>query len=302
MANDIMGSEKYDTFASNSLLDESNLLQTAHSTNDMSKVATTSSKLKLPSLTHIGGKWHQYHHPSTNSNQSLSEFQDDWSKESLEQFFQPIESFLDKQLKRERSSKRRCKEIMRRRQLENARDSVENKLREFDHKICLDVLMKSRSGAASFGSKSKSLNSLTAPGASNSSQNLNYRQLIANEHADHHKSCSRCLFFNNCYEENVFDGFVNQTKSKNPNNYHHHHHHKIKKYRRSTVRLPKLTDQQQQQQQPQRAQFQPPPQQQQLRNITKQTSLASSLMNFSSSDFVNSSNLNSKFTVSSYFK
>lgn len=48
--------------------------------------------------------------PNTNSLLNVSgDDLADWSKQSCEQFFTPLESFLDVQLRRERSSKRRCK-------------------------------------------------------------------------------------------------------------------------------------------------------------------------------------------------
>lgn len=72
----------------------------------------------------------------------------EWSKQSLEHFFNPLESFLDIQLRRERSSKRRCREVVRKRELDQQRMFVENKLREFDEKINLNGLLKRSKEAA----------------------------------------------------------------------------------------------------------------------------------------------------------
>jgi hypothetical protein len=138
--------------------------------------------------------------------QESSNFVDDWSKESLEQFFQPVESFLDKQLKREKSSKRRCKELARFRTIEQNRMEMEDRLKEFDNKICLNVLLRTNREF-----KSKSLNSVATGGSGGGETLLNYRQMIAL--GNHKASCPRCIFFNNCYEENNLVGLDDLKKS-----------------------------------------------------------------------------------------
>jgi hypothetical protein len=151
------------------------------------------------------------------SDQDHLNFNDNWSKESCDSFIVPIESFLDYQLKRERSSKRRCKEIVKLRNVVNEKNDMENSLKEFDMKINLNTLLKK--------SKDHSGSCPTAfiapPHASN-----NYRALIAEEQVRKHAQCGRCLLNNKRYEENCFNELVNLSfeasssirKRKNRNN------------------------------------------------------------------------------------
>lgn len=105
----------------------------------------------------------------------------EWSKQSLDQFFNPLESFLDVQLRRERSSKRRCREVVRKRELDQQRMFVETKLREFDEKINLNVLLKRRTEL-----KERKSEQTTTSGASNTNHLNKFRQ---HEHPPSH--CSR---------------------------------------------------------------------------------------------------------------
>jgi len=70
------------------------------------------------------------------------EYKDDWSKQSCDEFFVPVESFLSTQLQREKSSKRRCKIVEKVRNVENNRKYVEDRLHEYDEKISLNTLLK----------------------------------------------------------------------------------------------------------------------------------------------------------------
>ena len=70
------------------------------------------------------------------------DYKDDWSKQSCDEFFVPVESFLSTQLQREKSSKRRCKIVEKSRNIENNRKFVEDRLHEYDEKISLNTLLK----------------------------------------------------------------------------------------------------------------------------------------------------------------
>lgn len=70
------------------------------------------------------------------------DYKDDWSKQSCDEFFVPVESFLSTQLQREKSSKRRCKIVEKSRHIENNRKYVEDRLHEYDEKISLNTLLK----------------------------------------------------------------------------------------------------------------------------------------------------------------
>lgn len=134
---------------------------------------------------------------------------DNWSKESCDSFLVPIESFLDYQLKRERSSKRRCKEIVKLRNIVNEKNDMENSLKEFDSKINLNTLLKK--------SKDHSGSCPTAfiapPHASG-----NYRALIAEELVRKNAQCGRCLLNNKRYEENCFNELVSLSLETNASN------------------------------------------------------------------------------------
>jgi hypothetical protein len=70
------------------------------------------------------------------------DYKDDWSKQSCDEFFVPVESFLSTQLQREKSSKRRCKIVEKSRHIQNNRKYVEDRLHEYDEKISLNTLLK----------------------------------------------------------------------------------------------------------------------------------------------------------------
>ena len=131
-------------------------------------------------------------------NTNESSFKDDWSKQSCNEFFVPLESFLDFQLQREKSSKRRCKKIETLRNHENSRRYVEDKLKEYDDKICINVLLK----------QSKSM-SLQASMATTNVGLTNYRALIAEEIIRKNSHCNRCEYRNRRHEENLFLNAVN---------------------------------------------------------------------------------------------
>ncbi|CAF0983535.1 unnamed protein product [Brachionus calyciflorus] len=156
----------------------------------------------------------------TSLENSSPSFQDDWSREQFEDFFFPVEQFLSNQSKREKSSKRRCSEIIKRRNLENTRRFIENTISDFDEKISLNLLVKSRE-------------SLPKGNSSSFSESSNYRALIADEILRINSKCSRCREKNRRYEEHIFDQpFEIYAHNKNfkknnlPNisgNFHHTH-------------------------------------------------------------------------------
>ena len=140
---------------------------------------------------------------------STFDFNDDWSKQSCNEFFVPVESFLkDVQLRREHSSKRRCKIVENLRNIENNRKYVEERIHEYDEKISLNVLLKN--------SKSCSLQ-VNQP--MNVGQ-LNYRALIAQEILRKNSHCNRCTDRDRKYEDNSFlrsisFGLNSKSKKKN---------------------------------------------------------------------------------------
>jgi len=132
-----------------------------------------------------------------------SYFKDDWSKESCNEFLNPLESFLDNQLKRERSSRRRCKELVKLRNMENNRTYVENTIKELDEKISLNVLLKKN---RSLYTKSKQSN---ANGGSS-----NYRALIADEIIKRNSYCYRCVDRNRRVEDNQLNDSMGLSRSR----------------------------------------------------------------------------------------
>lgn len=134
---------------------------------------------------------------------SIFNLQDDWSKEGCEQLFNSVEQFLDSQLKREKSCKRRCNEIIKVRNIENTRKLIENAIKDFDEKINLNLLVKSKETA------SKANSSLSV------SDSTNYRALIAEEILRINSKCSRCKEKNRRFEEALFDSPLEIIKGKN---------------------------------------------------------------------------------------
>lgn len=138
------------------------------------------------------------------------DFKDDWSKQSCDEFFVPVESFLkETQLKREKSSKRRCKIIELNRNIENNRKYIEDKIHEYDEKISMNLLLKN--------SKSCSLQ----VNASMNMGQLNYRALIAEEIIRKNARCNRCADRSRRYEDNYFLRSISyglNGKSKKKNN------------------------------------------------------------------------------------
>jgi hypothetical protein len=109
-------------------------------------------------------------------------FNDDWSKESLECFFSPLESFLENQLKREHSSKKRCEKLVQMRNIEHYRAYIQNRLKEYDEKINLDLLVKNRKKLKQ--AERQQFNQLQSPSYTttktyDSASNTNFKALIA---------------------------------------------------------------------------------------------------------------------------
>lgn len=132
-----------------------------------------------------------------------SYLKDDWSKESCNEFLSPLESFLDNQLKRERSSRRRCKELVKKRNIENNRTYVENTIKELDEKISLNVLLKKNRSLYN-----KSNQSNANGGASN------YRALIADEIIKRNSYCFRCVERNRRVEDNQLNDSMGLSRSR----------------------------------------------------------------------------------------
>ena len=145
-----------------------------------------------------------------NNSDTLSSFKDDWSKQSCDEFFVPVESFLDSQLKREKSSKRRCKQIEKQRSMENNKRYMEERISEYDEKISLNVLLK----------QSKSC-SIQVSNPMNNTGQLNYRALMAEEIIRKNSRCNRCIDRTRKYEDNIFLRSINfgLNKPKKKNNY-----------------------------------------------------------------------------------
>lgn len=135
----------------------------------------------------------------TDSTSSLALFDHDWSRESLDKFFSPVETFLEGQLRREKSSRRRCGEIVRLRNIKNYNNMVKNKLRDFDEKINLNLLLK----------MNKKFVKKPPPGSSNplASESQNFRMLIAQDLAKKSTCCDRCNEKNKKYEEKSMNAF-----------------------------------------------------------------------------------------------
>lgn len=135
-----------------------------------------------------------------------SNLDDDWSKESCSDFFVPVEHFLNKQLKREKSSKRRCSEIVKIRNIENNRVFIENTLKDFDDKINLNLLIKNKDPGTRVNTNTNTF-----------TESCNYRSLIADERKN--TNCSRCKEKNRRYEDNYFENSIGFSldKSKNVN-------------------------------------------------------------------------------------
>jgi hypothetical protein len=130
-------------------------------------------------------------------------FKNDWSKESCNEFLNPLESFLDNQLKRERSSRRRCKELVKRRNIENNRSYVENTIKDLDEKISLNVLLK------------KNHNLYTKSNVSNINGGAsNYRALIADEIIKRNSYCFRCEERNRRVEDNQMNDSMGLSRSR----------------------------------------------------------------------------------------
>ena len=115
-----------------------------------------------------------------NEDEEVSQYNNDWSKQSCSVFLTPIEAFLKNQRNREQSSKKRCGEIVKQRSSEFDKKDAERRLKEYDDKICLNVLLR----------KTRELNnnSSTSSHSNNSSQ---YRKLMLSENLRNHK-CERC--------------------------------------------------------------------------------------------------------------
>ena len=124
---------------------------------------------------------------------------DDWSKESLDQFFSPFESFLDYQRRREKSSKRRCTELVKVRTLENYQNELKNRLKYYDEKINLNLLLKMNKKLQRIGGKLPTL----------SNESHNFRLLVAQGLAKQKNACDRCKEKNKKFEENSFDRINN---------------------------------------------------------------------------------------------
>lgn len=74
-----------------------------------------------------------------------SQLKNDWSSESNylgSDYFARVETFLDTQLKQENEIKEKCQEIVRERNIKNSILDMEDKLREYDEQISLNLLLK----------------------------------------------------------------------------------------------------------------------------------------------------------------
>ncbi|RNA37442.1 hypothetical protein BpHYR1_001675 [Brachionus plicatilis] len=182
----------------------------------ISNLNALNTKKFLPTLSPLG------HYPSIrtkkksirqNSNEhplnsfrdsAFLDLKDDWSKEGCENMFNSVERFLDSQLKREQSCKRRCNEIIKVRNLKNTQKLIANTIKDFDEKINLNLLLKNKEA----GAKGNSPSSL--------SDSANYRALIAEEILRINSKCSRCREKNRRFEEALFDSPLEiQLKGKN---------------------------------------------------------------------------------------
>jgi hypothetical protein len=128
---------------------------------------------------------------------TTSQYNNDWSKQSCSVFLTPIEAFLQNQRQRENSSKQRCGEILKKRSEEYDKKDVERRLKEYDDKICLNVLLR----------KNRELNN-NSNGSSNSNSSHHFRKLLVSQNLSSH-SCDRChqrkrneekAFLNDCME------------------------------------------------------------------------------------------------------
>ena len=132
----------------------------------------------------------------------------DWSKESCDDFFEPVNLFLSNQLQRENSSKRRCKEVVKSRNLQNNRNYIDEKLKEYDEKISLNLLLKKNKEISPPVSHILTTNGLN-----------NYRALIAEEIVQKNLHCDRCVEKNRKYDDNFLQDLLdlevkNRGKSK----------------------------------------------------------------------------------------
>ena len=112
--------------------------------------------------------------------ETTSQYNNDWSKQSCSVFLTPIEAFLQNQRKREFSSKKRCGEILKKRSEEYDKKDVERRLKEYDDKICLNVLLR----------KNRELNN-NSNASSNSTSSHHLRKLLVSQSQSNH-SCERC--------------------------------------------------------------------------------------------------------------
>lgn len=132
-----------------------------------------------------------------------SQLKNDWSSESNylgSDYFARVETFLDTQLKQENEIKEKCQEIVRERNIKNSILDMEDKLREYDEQISLNLLLK----------KNKDY---TAPQQHhhNSTNSLNLKDMRG-------PHCERCVEKNRKFEDSFLENLLSLDVAKRGKN------------------------------------------------------------------------------------
>jgi hypothetical protein len=184
----------------------------------------------LPKI-HIGSfnnssYFNDLNYNNNNNNNSDFGFNSDWSKESCQTFLNPALKFYENQRLREKSSRKRCEAVVSVRESKNEKEKEASRLKEYDEKINLNLILKRRRDAAT---KSTSVAS-----------DLKFRYMIIEEITNKSTHCDRCHHRNLKQEETAFNFILddNTTSSRHQQTKKANQRHYL--IQNKTTKLPKL--------------------------------------------------------------
>lgn len=153
--------------------------------------------------------FNEYYYIDNRFDYMSSKGNNDWSKQSCSTFMTPTEVFLEKQRKREKSSRRRCCEKLKVKVKEYNKKESERLIKEYDDKINLTLLLKKSKDFS--GNSSGNSSAVGGGGGSNVG---NYRALIAQETVRKSQICERCMLKNRKQEEQFLKNCLECTMLK----------------------------------------------------------------------------------------